>query len=185
MKSLYSYFTVNGSKSNKIILFDVDDTLIHTTAGIWIKKNNKYIKRISNQEYNDYKLKPGESFDFKEFDDQDILDNEQLTKYWDTLVREYKRGTHIGILTARGDCKMIRKFLLKKGIDIKKDLVFATDDPKLGLSGTIQQRKSEVISMLHNWGYDRFVFFDDNIGNLQTAKALENILGVEVITVKV
>lgn len=185
MKSLYKYFTVNGSRSNKIILFDVDDTLIHTTAGIWIKKNGKYIKHITNQEYNDYRLEPGEEFDFKEFSDPKLLDNEQLTSYWNTLVREYKKGSHIGIITARGNCNMIRKFLLKKGIDIKKELVFATDDPKLGLSGTVQQRKAEVISILYKYGYTKFIFFDDNKGNLESAKALEKIFGIDVITINV
>ena len=180
MKTLHSY-TVN----KKILLFDVDDTLINTTAGIWVVKNGKKIKRLSNKSYNDYRLKPGESYDFVEFDDYKLLDNESLKDYWYTLVREYNKGTTIGIVTARGDCKMIRKFLLKKGIDIKKDLVFATDDPKLGLSGTVQQRKAEVISILYNRGYKRFVFFDDNIGNLESAKSLEKIFDINVITVKV
>lgn len=172
-------------KNKKIILFDVDDTLIHTTARIWIKKNGKLIKKISNKEYNNYKLKSGEEFDFKEFEDPQLLDNERLTKYWDTLVREYKKGTRIGIITARGDCNMIRRFILKKGIDIHKSLIFATDDPKLGLSGTIQQRKAEVISILYNRGYSTFVFFDDNEGNLESAKALEKVFGIDVITIKV
>ena len=51
MLSLSNYlereFTVNGTKSNRIILFDVDDTLIHTTARIGIKRDGKIIKKIS------------------------------------------------------------------------------------------------------------------------------------------
>jgi FMN phosphatase YigB (HAD superfamily) len=71
MLSLYDYiekeFTVNGTKSNRILLFDVDDTLIHTTAQIGVLKNGKLLKKITNDEFNEYKLKPGESFDFSEF----------------------------------------------------------------------------------------------------------------------
>ena len=119
MLSLSDYiareFTVNGTRSTRIILFDVDDTLIHTTAQIGILKNGKYIKKITNSEFNEYILKPGEKFDYSEFDDPEILDNEQFTKYWKTLKREYRKGTHIGILTARGDCNMIYDFFKRKG----------------------------------------------------------------------
>ena len=172
-------------RNKKIILFDIDGTLIHTTARIGVKKNGKLLKKITNQEYNTYKLKSGESFDFKEFDDPFILDNEKLTKYWDTLVREYRRGSNIGIITARGDCNMIKKFFSKKEINIDKDLIFAIDDPILGLSGTVQQRKAEAISMLYNRGYTTFVFFDDNVNNLESAKALEKVFGINVITIHV
>lgn len=169
-------------KDKKIILFDVDDTLIHTTACILVKKNDQYIKRLTNKEYNCYKLNTGEEFDFKEFDDYKLLDNEKLTPYFETLKREYNRGTHIGIITARGNCKMIKVFLLKKGIDIKDDLIFATDDPELCLNGTIQERKAEVISILYKKGYKKFIFFDDNEGNLKSVKDMENILDINVIT---
>ena len=43
-------------------------------------------------EFNDYVLKPGESFDFGEFDDPNILAGSAFTKYWDTLKREYRKG---------------------------------------------------------------------------------------------
>lgn len=172
-------------ENKKIILFDVDDTLIHTTACILVKKKGKYVKKLTNKEYNNYKLNPGEEFDFKEFDDYKLLDNEQLTPYFETLKREYNKGTHIGIITARGNCKMIKVFLLKKGIDIKDNLIFATDDPGLCLHGTIQERKAEVISILYKRGYKKFIFFDDNEGNLKSAKALEEILDIDVITKKV
>ena len=54
MKSLKDYikskseFTVGGTKSNKLLIFDVDDTLIHTSANILINKNGKHIKTIPN-----------------------------------------------------------------------------------------------------------------------------------------
>ena len=184
MKHLSTYFTIQNNKSNKILLFDVDDTLINTTACIWVVKNGRYIKKLTNSEYNDYKLGPGESFDLREFEDKEILFKETLTKYWYTLKREYNKGTHIGIITARGNCEMIRDFIKKNGIDIHKSLVFATDDPKLGLMGTVQQRKAEVIARLYNMGYRLFVFFDDNLNNLRAAKSLERIYDDATILIK-
>jgi hypothetical protein len=167
------------------MLFDLDDTLIHTTAEILLFKNGKFVRKISNTEFNDYVLKPGESFDFAEFDDPKILTSSKFTKYWNTLKREYRKGTHIGILTARSDCDMIKNFLLDNGIRIKDELVMAINDPKLGLSGTIQQKKAEAIKILANAGYNTFIFFDDNEGNLQSAKSLEKEYGIVIKTVKV
>ena len=189
MLSLADYiskkFTVNGTRSHRIILFDVDDTLIHTTAQVIIRKNGKFLKKISNQEYNEYKLGPGEEFDYSEFDDSNILNNEEFTKYWKTLKREYRKGTHIGILTARGDIDMIYDFFKNKGIDIKKDLIFAVGDPKMKLVGSIAERKATMISKLAWLGYKTFIFFDDNESNLKSAKNLENKYNIKVVTVKV
>lgn len=178
-------FSVNKTSSNKIILFDLDDTLIHTTAEINVLKAGKVIKRLTNSEFNDYTLKRGEAFDFVEFDDPDILAQSKFTKYWNTLKREYNKGTHVGILTARSDCSMIKKFLLDNGIRIKDELVMAVGDPALGLSGTIQNKKAEAIGILASVGYDTFIFFDDNEANLKSAKELEKKYRITVQTVKV
>lgn len=178
-------FTVGQTTSNKIILFDLDDTIIHTIAEIGVVKGGKLIKRLPNAEFNDYVLGPGESFDFGEFDDPTLLDKSPFTKYWETLKREYKKGTHIGILTARGDSKMIKDFFLKNGIRIKDELVMAINDPSLGLKGSIQEKKTEAIRILASVGYDTFIFFDDNEPNLKSAKELEKRLPIKVTTVKV
>ena len=178
-------FTVGQTTSNKIILFDLDDTLINTVAEIGVVKNGRLIKRLPNDEFNDYVLKPGESFDFSEFADPDMLASSPFTKYWNTLKREYNKGTHIGILTARSDCKMIKDFFLKNGIRIKDALVMAINDPSLGLTGSIQQKKSEAIKILADVGYNTFIFFDDNEPNLRSAKELEKQMNIRVMTVKV
>ena len=178
-------FTVGNTTSNKIILFDLDDTIIDTIAEIGVVKGGKVIKKLPNAEFNDYVLGPGESFDFGEFDDPILLDQSPFTKYWNTLKREYKKGTHIGILTARSDCRMIKEFFLKNGIRIKDELVIAINDPSLGLKGSIQEKKTEAIRILAGVGYDNFIFFDDNEPNLKSAKALESQLNIKVTTVKV
>ena len=101
-ESLSSYLSnsIKGNQSTRILLFDVDDTLIHTSAQIWIKSSDGSERSISNQEFNDYKIKPGEELDFREFNSQKILDNDIPTKYLNTLKKEYAKGTHIGIITA-------------------------------------------------------------------------------------
>jgi hypothetical protein len=179
-------FSIAGNESDKILLFDVDDTLLKSDVQVHVVKDGKLLRKLSSSEFNTYKLQPGEDFDYVEFEDPKILNNKSVfLKYWDTLQREYKSGTHIGILTARSNCDMIKNFLLNNGIRIKDELVMAINDPKLGLSGTIQQKKAEAIKILANAGYNTFIFFDDNEGNLQSAKTLEKEYGIVIKTVKV
>lgn len=190
MKDLRTYiiekFTVAGTESNKILLFDVDNTLIECDIYVYVRKDGKIVKKLDSRQYNSYKLKPGEYYDYTEFSDENLLNNKSVfLKYWNTLQREYKQGTHIGILTARSNQDMFYRFFKNNGIDIKNELVFAINDPKLKLRGdSIEERKAEVIKRLVRWGYDTIVFFDDNEVNLQTAKKLEDKYDIKIHTVK-
>ena len=178
-------FTVNKTRSNKIILFDLDDTIINTSAKILVIQDGVTCKSISNAEFNNYILNKDEKFCFDEFNHTNVLNKETFTSYWKTLIREYNKGTHIGILTARCDCSMIKNFFKNNGIDIKDELIIAINDSKLGLTGSIQDRKAEAISILSNAGYNTFIMFDDNEQNLNAAKQLEDKLNIIVKTIKV
>lgn len=183
MISLPKY--IHDIKDNKkIIVFDIDDTLITSDAKVYVMKNGKVIKELTSAEYNTYHLKRGESFNFSEFDDPNILDNAHFTKYWDTLKREYKKGTNIGIITARSDINMFYDFFLKHGINLDKKLMFGISGDSR-FDGSVAKRKKQAIELLFSEGYRTFIFFDDNEDNLRLAKELENELGIKVHTVKV
>jgi hypothetical protein len=101
------------------------------------------------------------------------------------LKQEYKKGTHICILTAREKSDMIRNFFLYHGIDINPQLVIATGDPKWNLYGaTVAEKKKDALERLVNLGYNDFTFFDDNEDNLKIAKSIESN-AVKIKTVKV
>lgn len=178
-------WTVGGTESNKIILFDVDDTLLTTDIYVYVKVGDEIVRKLTPSEFNYYRQKPGETFDFSEFTSIDGLRKGKFTKYWDTLKREYKKGTHIGILTARSNQGMFKPFFLENGIDIKNDLIFAVNDPGSPYKGTIEERKAQVIEQLINYGYKLFIFFDDNKNNLASAKKLEKQYSIKVKTVPV
>lgn len=191
MKSLKSYiterFTVAGTESNKILLFDIDDTLINSDVKVYVMKDGQLVRKLSSSEFNAYHLKSGEELDFREFNDEDILNSKSVfLKYWDTLKREYSNGVHIGIITARSNAGMFHRFFKNNGIDIKRELIFAVNDPSLRLKGdTIEAKKADAIKRLAHWGYTTFVFFDDNKDNLEAAKALEQKYNnIHVHTVK-
>ena len=177
-------FTVAGTVSNKILIFDIDDTLIYSNATIYVVKDGKRIKELTPAEYNDYVWQEGESFDYSNFDSSKLLNSANFTKYWDTLKREYAKGTHIAILTARGKPAMIKKFFLNNGIDIKDDLIFCCAYSKFPWKGPIQYKKTKVIEYLTLLGYNTLVFFDDNLYNLEMAKQLEDLYpSIKIITV--
>jgi FMN phosphatase YigB (HAD superfamily) len=70
MQSFDSFLYESKSKDlGGLTIFDIDDTLFHTTAQIAVMKDGKKIKDLTNQEYNTYKLKQGESYDYSQFRD--------------------------------------------------------------------------------------------------------------------
>jgi FMN phosphatase YigB (HAD superfamily) len=190
MQTLSKYlgrrFSVAGSVSDRILVFDLDDTLIHSKANVVVKRGSKTMV-LTPSDFNSYKFVEGDIVDYSQFRSDEILDSADLTKYWNTLEREYRKGTHICILTARGDQDMVWRFFKRKGIEIKNELVIAVEDPKYGLTGTVAQRKQEAIENLVDLGYRNFVFFDDSQENLDHVKSLEKEfsgLGVKIKTVK-
>ena len=64
---LHELLEAYGDSNLGLTIFDIDDTLFHTTAKIKVVKDGKVIKSLTNQEFNSYKLQPGEQFDFGEF----------------------------------------------------------------------------------------------------------------------
>lgn len=180
-----STFTIAGTISKKILIFDIDDTIIYSNATVGVRKNGKIIKELTAQEFNTYSLKDNELFDFRNFDSSVLLGQAKLTKYWDTLSREYFKGTHISILTARSRPAMIKKFFMNKGIDIKDELIFCCGYSKFPWKGTVQYKKRKVIEYLISLGYEVFVFFDDNEQNLLEAKNLEKEYNIKVNIVHV
>lgn len=178
-------FTAGGTISNRILLFDIDETLLKSDAKIYVYKDNEIVRTLTPEEFNFDHLNSGESYDFNEFSDIKVLMRSVMLPYWNTLQREYRRGTHIGILTARSNIKMIDQFFNSKGIDIKDDLIFAVGDETLDLtSKDIEDRKAECVERLFEVGYNTFIFFDDNQNNLNSVKKLENKLPIKIHTIK-
>lgn len=180
--------TIKGKNSDKLAVFDLDDTLIISSAMIQVLdiNNGKVIKSLTPAEFNFFKPNKKTSLSFKEFEDFDILKKSKfIIEILNKLLAYYKSGVHVSILTARSNSDMIRKFFLENGIDIHPDLCIAVNDPRHGLSGNIAQKKKEALHTLVDQGYSDFIFFDDNHENLELAKEIEKEKDVKVKTVKV
>jgi hypothetical protein len=179
---------IKGVVSETLAVFDLDDTLIISTAKIQVLdiKTGKVIKTLTPAEFNFFKPTSKHALSFSEFEDFEILKQAAfITNVMEDLLKFYNSGVHVAIVTARSDSKMIRDFFLHNGIDIHPDLVIAVNDPKQKLKGNIAERKKEALHRLVEDGYKDLIFFDDNDDNLRLAKEIEKEKDVTVKTIKV
>jgi hypothetical protein len=181
---------ISGKSSQKIAVFDLDETLIISSAQVQVLDvhTQKVVAKMSSEEFNHFKelQSPKYKLSYKEFEDIDILRNSTwIFTVMRQLLNFYNTGWHVGIITARSDAKMIKKFFDENGIRIHTDLIYAVNDPAFGFTGGISVRKKQAIHQLVDAGYKEFIFFDDHDENLILAKEVENERGVTVKTVKV
>ena len=179
---------IKGVVSERLAVFDLDDTLIISDAKIQVldTKTGKVIKTLTPAEFNFFKPTSKHALSFSEFEDFEILKRASfITHVLEDLQKFYNSGVHVAIVTARSNSKMIRDFFLHNGIDIHSDLVIAVNDPSQKLKGNIAERKKEALHRLVEDGYKDLIFFDDNDDNLRLAKEIEKEKDVKVKTVKV
>ena len=124
---------IKGVVSETLAVFDLDDTLIISTAKIQVLdiKTGKVIKTLTPAEFNFFKPTSKHALSFSEFEDFEILKQAAfITNVMEDLLKFYNSGVHFAIVTALSESKMIRDFFLHNGIDITPDLVLAVIDLK-------------------------------------------------------
>lgn len=173
---------INGKESDTLFIFDLDETLIISTAKIKVlDSKGNIIKELTPAEYNYYtKTDNTHMLNFDEFQDFGILKHSVFTKYFGLLKKEYNKGTHICILTARGNNNLIQRFFQENDILIHPDLCIAITDVSWGFVGNTAERKKQAIRSLVGKGYKNFTFFDDNLENLKSAKDLETEFNIRI-----
>ena len=162
-----------------LTIFDIDDTLFHTTAKINVMKDGKVVRSLTNQEFNNYELQPGEQFDFGEFRSAEKFakESEPIKPMINTLKRILNRAanTKVIMLTARADFDDKDKFLdtfEKYGIDMSRIHVHRAgnlpgDDPP-AIKKAVWVRK-----YLNTGKYNRVNLIDDSMSNLNVFKGLK------------
>ena len=163
-----------------LTIFDIDDTLFHTTAQIKVMKDGNVVRSLTNQEFNNYQLQPGEEFDFGEFRSAEKFarESEPIKPMINTLKRILDRAanTEVIMLTARADFDDKEQFLNtfeKYGIDMSRIHVHRAgnlpgDDPP-AIKKAIWVRK-----YLNTGKYNRVNLIDDSMSNLKVFKSLED-----------
>jgi hypothetical protein len=179
MKQLNEKYT-----TDKILIFDIDDTIAISSAKIIVtdsKTGEKF--ELTPEEFNDYERNPRHILNFEQFKSLEIMKAGKLIdKYFNILKKNYKKGIAIGIITARDDQNMIYEWLrYHVGFHIDKHLIWAVHDPVHGLTGNIQDRKKSAMRYFIEKGYTDITFFDDDKNNIKLIKQLNR----EIDTVKI
>lgn len=172
----FKEYLLEEEGSGSLSIFDIDDTLFHTTAQIAVMHSGKVLKKLTNQEFNNYKLNPGESFDFDEFKDAHKFYHESkpitkmLAKAKAILANSQKNpDSKVIILTARSNFNDKDKFLAtfrKYGFDIDK--VYVERAGELVGDEVPAIKKAIIITKyLNTKQFSKVRLFDDSMSNLK------------------
>ena len=174
----------------KLTFFDIDETVFHTFAKINVMKDGKVVKKLSNQEFNTYKLCDNEMFDFTEFRDSKVFyDTSKPINNIVNLVKKYIDKNHrVIFLTAREDFKDKHLFLetfRKYGINIDHPNVYVERSGNLKHISSVSDRKKEVVKKYLSEKYSVVKMYDDDRKNLETFKNFLSELNYNVDAIQI
>jgi hypothetical protein len=159
-----------------LTIFDIDETLMRTTAKIKVVKNGREVRSLTNQEFNSYQLKPGEEFDFGEFRNAKKFQKE--SEPIGPMIAKLKAilnnagDSKVIMLTARADFDDKETFLdtfRKLGIDMNRVHVHRAGN----LGGSPAASKAVWIRKYLDTGkYGRVRLYDDAASNIKMFNAL-------------
>jgi hypothetical protein len=178
MLSFRSFIT-EQTRGKGLTIFDIDETLFQTKALVKVMKDGKVVRSLDNQEYNTYKLKDGESYDYGEFRSAEVFQNtsipimKMIQKAKAIIKNATASGSRVIIVTARADFDDKKKFLdtfRRYGVDIDK--VYVERAGNLNLGSSAKNKRFIFHKYLRKGAYERVRFFDDAMSNITMFKAL-------------
>ena len=170
---------------DKILIFDIDDTLAITAAKIKVcDQKTGACFELTPEEFNTYEKHRNHILNFDDFKSLDVMKAaKMIDKYLNILAKNYKAGNAIGIITARDDENMIYTWLKEHvGFHISRDLIWAVNDPKRGLTGDIAQKKQAAMRFFIEQGFTDISFFDDDKKNIKLIDELGKEMGIKIKT---
>ena len=163
-----------------LTMFDVDETMFITKAKVKVMKNGKVIKKLDNQQFNTYKKKAGEEYDFGEFKDAEVFNRtstpiaRMINKVKAILKNAVRAGSKVIIVTARPNFDNKKLFLdtfRNQGIDIDK--IYVERAGNLGGGPAADNKKVIFRKYLDQKIYKRIRLFDDARSNLKAFLSLQ------------
>ncbi|MDC8004301.1 Dyp-type peroxidase [Aureisphaera galaxeae] len=167
-----------------ITFIDIDETVFRTFARVKVIKDGEIVRELDNQQFNTYELADGEDYDFGEFKNAEIF-NEQskpipsiLTRVREIIhrVTSKSEGSRVVFLTARSDFDDKQLFLntfRRYGIDMDSERVYVerSGNDTENISVAAKKRKV-VLKYLDEGVYRRVRLIDDNKENLEEFLAI-------------
>jgi len=169
---------INHATAKSLVIFDIDDTLLHTTAKIKVVKDGKIVRTLTNQEFNNYNLQPGEEFDFGEFRDAEKFNRESqpikpMVNKLKTIL-DHAKNSKVIMLTARADFDdkdLFLKTFRDLGIDMSRVHVHRAGNLP-GDDIPAEKKAVWVRKYLNTDQYDHVRLYDDSMSNLRVFKGL-------------
>jgi hypothetical protein len=163
-----------------LVIFDIDDTLLHTTAKIRVVKDGHVVRELNNQQFNIYKLKPGEQYDFGEFKSAEKfhLESEPIEPMVKKIksILAHSESSDVIMLTARSDFDD-RDLFLKTFTDLGIDMSQVHVHRAGNLPGDEipAEKKAVFVRRYADTGkYYKIVLYDDSRTNLRVFKDLKD-----------
>ena len=179
------YIVEREQERGTLNVFDIDETLFRTFAKILVKKNGKKVRELDNQEFNTYKLKPGEEYDFKQFRDaahfaKTSIPIDKMFNKAKAIIRNQKGVSKTILLTARADFNDREKFL-----QTFRDHGFPIDDVHVERAGNLEKLNKNSYPALNKMvilrryiktgNYSKIRVYDDSEKNLRAILKLKEM----------
>jgi len=177
----FKQYISEQTQGSGLTIFDIDDTLFKTNSRVHVKKDGKTVMKLSAAEFNEYKLKSGEEFDYHEFTSaqkfyQEARPIRKILNKLRGILRNIKKrpGSKMIMLTARRNFdnkELFLKTFKKFGIDI--------DSIRIERAGNIKAKPETAKKMIVNKylkgdKFKRVRLFDDHVGNLKSFLKLQD-----------
>jgi FMN phosphatase YigB (HAD superfamily) len=150
------------TEDKKLRIFDFDDTLVKTNSFIYVTHKDGKKSKLSPAQYAVYKERPGDDFDFKDF--QQVTEPKLIKGYVELLKRmrqgSGKRGVYI--LTARAAYKPVYDFIRGLGISGVHVVALGDNNP--------ESKADWIEDRLVSHGYDDVFFVDDSAKNVDAVR---------------
>lgn len=168
-------------KVKHIYVFDVDNTLIQTTAKIRLVDGEGVVVRTFDSDYLDQrktapKLPPGTRYDFSEFFSPQQLYREPKLPLFQKLVQKTQNGRDCYILTAREGHGLISNWLHKNGVILLPDRIITNDQPRTPTPLWKKEKLKEIIRNSRDEQFDllKIHVYDDSPNNQRAMASLDD-----------
>lgn len=163
--------------NSKLVIFDIDDTLVNTDTKVGVVRDGETVKRLNSHEFTNYKLQPGEEFDFGAFRDagEFFAQARPIPGMIRQLKHDINTGNRVIMLTARADFDDRDMFLdtfRQWGIDMDRVHVYRAGN--LTVRAATEEKKKIILrQLLGKTHYDKVIMYDDSVPNLDAFLSLK------------
>jgi GNAT superfamily N-acetyltransferase len=163
--------------SGKLVIFDIDDTLVNTDTRVNVVQDGRVIKQLNSHDFTHYKLAPGETFDFGAFKDarEFFTKARPIPGMIKQLKHDIATGNRVIMLTARSDFNDRDVFLdtfRRFGIDMDRVHVYRAGN--LAIKAATEEKKKIILKhLLGKEHFDKLIMYDDSVPNLNAFLSLK------------